>query len=69
MALHDPKSIAVVHSTSGQEFTYGQLLQDVAAAKEDLANHIQSRESLQGQRVAFLVENSYDHVGTTPMAL
>lgn len=61
---HDPESTAVVHSLSGRQFSYGSLLRDVAAAKQRLANDSgRDAEALQGERVAFLVENSYDYVG------
>lgn len=64
LSQHDPKSTAVVHSLSGRSFTYGSLLQDVAIAKEKLAEDAGKRvEALQGERIAFLVENSYDYVG------
>ncbi|THW57468.1 acetyl-CoA synthetase-like protein [Aureobasidium pullulans] len=61
---HDPESTAVIHSLSGRQFSYGSLLRDVAAAKQRLANDSgRDAEALQGERVAFLVENSYDYVG------
>jgi acyl-CoA synthetase (AMP-forming)/AMP-acid ligase II len=62
IARHDPKSTAVVHSASGRRFTYGQLLGDVAERKEKLLQ--ESRKSgIEGERIAFLVENSYDYIG------
>ncbi|KAI9755515.1 MAG: 40S ribosomal protein [Chaenotheca gracillima] len=64
IARHDPKSTAVVHSVSGRTFTYGELLSDVADARDKLRQHAPSKEGLDGQRVAFLVENSYDYVVT-----
>ena len=61
---HNPDSTAVVHSLSGRSFTYGSLLQDVAAAKEKLLIHTGKDESsIVGERVAFLIENGYDYVG------
>ena len=61
---HGPESTAVIHSLSGRQFSYGSLLRDVAAAKQRLANDSgRDAEALQGERVAFLVENSYDYVG------
>ncbi|OGE49789.1 hypothetical protein PENARI_c019G10790 [Penicillium arizonense] len=33
---HDPDSLAVVHSLSARSFTYGSLIADVVAAKDDL---------------------------------
>lgn len=67
IATHDPQSTAVIHSVSGKQFTYGNLLKDVEAAKITLYNHLKSAsaqgESIGGQRVAFLVPNSYNYVG------
>jgi malonyl-CoA/methylmalonyl-CoA synthetase len=61
---HDPKSTAVVHSLSGRTFKYGSVLHDVANAKERLLEATGKTEGdLVGERVAFLVENSYDYVG------
>jgi len=61
---HDPESSAVIHSLSGRQFSYGSLLNDVAIAKQRLANDAgRDTEALQGERIAFLVENSYDYVG------
>ena len=62
IAGHDPRSTAVIHSVSGRRFTYGELLRDVADAKETLLN-MSGTKSIHGQRIAFLVENSYDYVG------
>lgn len=52
----------MVHSSSGRTFTYGRLLNDVASAKNHLAELAAGR-SLRGERVAFLAENGYDYVG------
>lgn len=61
---HDPQSPAVIHSESGKTFTYGGLLQDVAEAKSSLLSATGRKEQeLAGERIAFLVENSYDYVG------
>lgn len=62
IAKHDPHSIAVIHSVSGRKFTYGALLRDVAEAKDRLHKEAGSN-NIEGQRIAFLVENSYDYVG------
>ncbi|MCJ1357026.1 MAG: hypothetical protein MMC33_007022 [Icmadophila ericetorum] len=60
---HDPKSIAIIHSVSGRQFSYGELLSDVADARTKLRE--QAKEArLTGQRVAFLAENGYDYVVT-----
>ena len=61
---HDQDSIAVVHSLSGRTFTYGSLLRDVAESKERLLLHTgKDAKSIVGERIAFLIENSYDYVG------
>lgn len=61
---HDPSSLAVVHSLSGQSFTYGNLTADVLRAKEDLDHKAaETKGKLSGERVAFMAENSYDYVG------
>ena len=61
---HDRDSTAVVHSLSGRSFTYGSLLNDVAEAKEGLLSTTgRDDASIVGERIAFLVENSYDYVG------
>ncbi|TGO89427.1 hypothetical protein BPOR_0110g00110 [Botrytis porri] len=63
ISSHDPKSTSVIHSASGRRFTYGQLLHDVAESRDTLANEA-GKKGLEGERVAFLVENSYDYVVT-----
>ncbi|KAK8195435.1 uncharacterized protein BKA78DRAFT_330656 [Phyllosticta capitalensis] len=63
LATHDPLSTAVVHSLSGRTFTYGQLVHDTAQAKERLQQQANGK-SLDGERIAFLVENGYDYVVT-----
>lgn len=69
IASHDPKRPAIIHSKSERQFTYGELLKDVEGAKITLYNQLRSAsaqgESIGGQRVAFLVENSYDYVGAS----
>lgn len=61
---HNPDSIAVVHSLSGRSFTYGALLHDVAKAKQRLLSKTgKDDKSIVGERIAFLIENSYDYVG------
>ncbi|KAF2141009.1 uncharacterized protein K452DRAFT_299073 [Aplosporella prunicola CBS 121167] len=63
IAKHDPQSTAVVHSLSGRTFTYGNLVNDIAKAKEQLQQNANGKK-LEGERIAFLVENSYDYVVT-----
>ena len=60
---HDPNHTVVIHSASGRRFTYGGLLSDVARACDTLRVDAGNR-SLVGERIAFLVENGYDYVGT-----
>ena len=62
IAAHNPHSTSVVHSVSGRRFGYGGLLNDVVDAKNNLEVAVAGTE-LTGQRIAFLVENSYDYVG------
>lgn len=65
---HDPNSSVVIHSASGRHFAYGGLLSDVAQActvlRRDAGNH-----PLDGERIAFLVENGYDYIGTRHKSL
>ncbi|KAL8647684.1 MAG: hypothetical protein Q9226_006333 [Calogaya cf. arnoldii] len=68
IAKHDPESTAIIHSISGRRFTYGQLLRDVAGARDKLQQSA-GGQSTDGQRVAFLVENSYDYVGSNGIAV
>ena len=62
---HDPQSTAVIHSLSGRRFTYGELVNDVAAAKDKLQRNTGGK-SAEGERISFLVENGYDYVGAHP---
>lgn len=62
IAKHEPESTAVIHSASGRRFTYGELLGDVCRARERFVD-ASGKKDLQGERIAFLVENSYDYVG------
>ena len=64
MLEHKQHSLAIIHSLSGRSFTYGSLLHDVATAKERLLQETgKDEKSIAGERVAFLIENSYDYVG------
>ncbi len=62
VARHDPDSTVVVHSQSGRRFRYGELLGDVCKVRNRLYEAA-GRDDINGERVAFLVENSYDYVG------
>lgn len=63
IAGHDPESTAVIHSSTGRRFTYGELLQDVVLAKDSL-NATTKRNNLKGKAVGFTAERTYDYVGT-----
>lgn len=62
IATHDPCSSVVIHSASGRRFAYGELLSDVAQARNVL-RHDAGDRPLDGERIAFLVENGYDYIG------
>lgn len=62
ISSHDPDSTVVVHSTSQRTFRYGELLGDVARTRDRLHSEA-GKSDISGERVAFLVENSYDYVG------
>ena len=62
IAAHDRQSIAVIHSQSQKRYTYGQLLNDVLESVGEL-NAGSEGKGIEGQRISFLVENSYDYVG------
>lgn len=51
-----------MHSLSGRAFKYGELLGDVRLARDRLSAAA-GHKDLNGERIAFLVENSYDYVG------
>ena len=68
IASHDPKSPAVIHYSSGRRFSYGGLLNDVAMAKEKLRQAV-GDQAMEGQRIAFLVENGYDYVGANQFTI
>lgn len=62
IAGHDPKSVAVVHCLSGRTFRYGEILPDVCRVRDQI-HAAAGKSDIRGERVAFLVENSYDYVG------
>ncbi|RYO75951.1 hypothetical protein DL763_010865 [Monosporascus cannonballus] len=68
IAGHDPQSTAVVHCLSGRTFRYGELLPDVCRAR-DRIYAAAGKSDIRGERVAFLVENSYDYVAARAIAL
>lgn len=63
ISRHNPDTTAVTHCLSGRTFRYGELLPDVARARERIYAAA-GKSDIQGERVAFLVENSYDYVVT-----
>ncbi|KAK4181051.1 putative short-chain-fatty-acid--CoA ligase [Triangularia setosa] len=63
ISRHNPESTVVIHSKSGRRFQYGELLGDVAKARNRLYESA-GRDDLEGERIAFLAENSYDYVVT-----
>ncbi|RYP63891.1 hypothetical protein DL771_009066 [Monosporascus sp. 5C6A] len=68
IAGHDPQSTAVVHCLSGRTFRYGELLPDVCRVRDRIYAAAR-RSDIRGERVAFLVENSYDYVAARAIAL
>lgn len=64
IAKHDPGSTVVVHAPSGRRFRYGELLGDVRKARDQLIEAAGRTDDLNGERVGFMVENSYDYVVT-----
>ncbi|KAI1496811.1 acetyl-CoA synthetase-like protein [Biscogniauxia marginata] len=63
ISRHDPRSPAVVHCLSGRSFNYGELLPDVCRVRDQI-HDAAGRSDIRGERIAFLVENSYDYVVT-----
>ena len=54
-----------MHSASSRSFTYGNLVADVLRAKQELLAKA-GDTGLAGERIPFLIENSYDYVGISP---
>lgn len=63
IASHNPQSTAVVHCLSRRTFKYGELLPDVSRTRDRILEAA-GRSDIRGERVAFLIENSYDYVVT-----
>ncbi|KAI0203460.1 hypothetical protein F4808DRAFT_20339 [Astrocystis sublimbata] len=63
ISRHDPNTTAVAHCLSGRSFKYGELLEDVCRARDHIYQAA-GKTDIRGERVAFLVENSYDYVVT-----
>ncbi|GAM89382.1 hypothetical protein ANO11243_074190 [Dothideomycetidae sp. 11243] len=63
LVKHDPGTTAVIHSLSGREFTYGQLVNDILRKATQISAQAGVKEDeLRGERIALLIENSYDYV-------
>ncbi|GAW11790.1 hypothetical protein ANO14919_011420 [Xylariales sp. No.14919] len=63
ISRHDPNSTVVAHCLSGRSFKYGELLPDVCRARDKIYEAA-GKTDIRGERIAFLVENSYDYVVT-----
>lgn len=63
LVRHEPRTIAVKHSMSQDQFEYGRLLHDVTKGIDYLSRAVGS-ESIQGARIGLLVENGYNFVGS-----
>ncbi|KAF3057021.1 Acyl-CoA synthetase family member 3, mitochondrial [Daldinia childiae] len=63
IASHNPQSTAVVHCLSRRTFKYGELLPDVSRVRDRILDAA-GKSDIRGERVAFLIENSYDYVVT-----
>lgn len=65
---HPKSKLAIVHSRTGQKFTYGELLAATARYKDRLLvlGKAEKEEDLKEKRVAILVENGYDYLGVYP---
>ncbi|OTB04385.1 hypothetical protein M426DRAFT_58733 [Hypoxylon sp. CI-4A] len=63
IASHNPQSTAVVHCLSRRTFKYGELLPDVSRVRDRIIE-ASGKPDIRGERVAFLIENSYDYVVT-----
>ncbi|KAL2816288.1 hypothetical protein BJX63DRAFT_142753 [Aspergillus granulosus] len=58
---HDPANLAVV--ATAQRFTYGNLVADVVKAQDKLLQKAGNRrDALQGERIAFFSQNTYDWI-------
>ncbi|KAI0593116.1 hypothetical protein F4775DRAFT_579329 [Biscogniauxia sp. FL1348] len=63
ISRHRPSSTAVVHCLSARTFRYGELLPDVCRVRDQI-HDAAGKSDIRGERIAFLVENSYDYVVT-----
>ncbi|KAF2964640.1 hypothetical protein GQX73_g8940 [Xylaria multiplex] len=63
ISRHDPNSTVAAHSLSSRSFKYGELLPDVCRTRDQIYEAA-GKTDIRGERIAFLVENSYDYVVT-----
>jgi len=64
LTKHDKDSTAVIHSKTSRTYTYGQLRADVALQAEKIRTNTKlTTQHVEGERIALLVENSYDYIG------
>jgi hypothetical protein len=63
ISRHDPQSTAISHCLSGRSFKYGELLPDVCRVRDQI-HRAAGKPDIRGERIAFLIENGYDYVGT-----
>lgn len=59
---HDPDSTAIVDVATGKKFSYGTLFRDALHVKDTLLKKL-GRDTVPGERIAFIVENGYNYVG------
>ena len=62
LRAHDQGSIAIVDSASWKCVTYASLLKDISSFKHQLLRDV-GRDDVSDERVAFIVENSYNYTG------
>jgi len=59
---HDKASTAIIDSASGESINFASLLQDISRFKHQLLQEL-DKVDISGERVVFIVENSYNYVG------
>lgn len=70
---HNPSNTAVVHTANANDYSYGNLVTDIIRSGDRLRQifpeNATGKNPIRGERVAFLVENGYDYVGTVSLFL
>lgn len=61
---HDSPSTAIIDPRYGLAFSYRSLLRDVVRAQHQLRQKMGKGHDVAGERIAFVIENGYDYVGT-----